>query len=168
MTIKIDDKICNGISKYCKEKNIDIKKIIEESLIQNQLRHKISMDGNVYNSEDTKTVDKNILEELLNTLSVKTAGELKEDIFGKIYENIEIKNYKYILGDYKSNCKIVIITEDEILIEKIKMSKEIKNIMIEENQSYCWITSYETKVLMAKLENDNGIIIANYWQMINP
>jgi hypothetical protein len=159
MNIEIDENICSGLLKYCNKNNIDFEKVVEESVIQNQLRHHIDHDGNIYKNTNEQKLDKNVLQDLLQNIFHKMDINIKEKIFGKIYENIIIENYKYIIAEYKNNYKIVIITNDEKIIDLIKDKRELKNINVEENQVYSWITTYETKVLYEEIGNSKIILI---------
>jgi hypothetical protein len=159
MNIEINENICSGLLKYCNKNNIDFEKIVEESIIQNQLRHHIDHDGNIYKNTNKQKLDKNVLQDLLQNIFHKIDINIKEKIFGKIYENIIIENYKYIIAEYKNNYKIIIITNDEKIIDLIKDNKKLKNINVEENQAYSWITTYETKALYEEIGNSKIILI---------
>jgi hypothetical protein len=157
--IEINGNIGLGLLKYCDENNIDFRKIVEESIVQNQLRHNIDQEGNIYNITNDQKLNQSIFHEFLKKIFCKDNGNIKEMIFGKIYENISIGNYKYIIFEYRNYYKIVIITSDEKTIYLIKENDELKNIRIEENQGYSWITTYETKVLYEEIENSKIILI---------
>ena len=159
MNIEINGNIGLGLLKYCNENNIDFTKIVEESIVQNQLRHNIDQEGNIYNITNEHKLNKSIFHDFLKNIFYRDNGNIKETIFGKIYENIFIGNYKYIIFEYRNYYKIVIITNDEKTIGLIKENKELKNIRVEENQAYSWITTYETKVLYEEIENNKIILI---------
>jgi len=160
MNIEINEKFCSGLFKYCNKNNIDFEKIMEESIVQNQLRHNIDQDGNIYKNINEQKLDKNILRYFLNNLFDKNNIDIKEETFGKIYENIVIENYKYIIAEYRNEYKIVIITKDEKIMNLINENKELLEINVEESQAYSWITTYETKVLYEEI-GDSKIILIN-------
>jgi hypothetical protein len=159
MNIEINGNICTGIIKYCNKNTIDFIKIVEESIIQNQLRHNIDQEGNVYNNEDCECPDKNILKNLLKDTFCDAGEDIKEELLGIIYENIIIKNCKYIIGDFLDMYKLIFITTDDKLVEKIRNIKEIQNIKIEENQAYSWAASYKTKVIYKDTEDFKIILL---------
>jgi hypothetical protein len=149
MTIEIDEIFFQGIIKYSEKNEIQIKKIIEESIIQNQIRHNIDMDGNIYMQETKKSANIYELADLINELHFGINSETKRGVFGIIFDNLKITNYKYIIGKYKEKYTIIFITENEKeMMEKIEKHKDIKIEKIEENQSFCWVTTYETMVLI--------------------
>jgi hypothetical protein len=160
MIIEIDDNIFRGILKYSEKHKIQINKIIEESTIQNQIRHNIDMDGNIYTQKIKESTNIYELADLINELNFGINCETKKEYFGIIFDNMEIKNYKYIIGRYKGKYTIIFITEnEEEMMEKITKNKSIKIERIEESQTYCWVTTYETKVLITQFEKNNDIII---------
>jgi hypothetical protein len=159
MNVEITEKICLGLVKYCNKNNIDFRRIVEESIMQNQLRHNIDQEGNFYDIENKQELNKNILQNFLEDIFCRNNGNIKETKFGKIYEKIVIGNYEYIIFEYKDDYKIVIITNDAKTIDLIKENTKLKNIRIEENQAYSWITTYETEVLYEEIEKDIIILI---------
>jgi hypothetical protein len=159
MNIEINENITSGLLKYCEKNNIDFGKIIEESIIQNQLRHNIDHEGNIYKNIIEQKMDKNILKDFLKNIFYKIDVNIKEEIFGKVYEKIFIGNYKYVIVEYKNKYEIVIITNDEKIINLLKENKELKKINVEENQAYSWITTYETKVLYEEIGNSKIILM---------
>ena len=153
MNIDIDKKICSGLLEYCNKNNVDFIKIVEESIVQNQLRHNINQEGNIYVDESYEIPDKIILEGLLKNIFNDIDGSIKEELLGKIYENIQIKDYKYLIGEYKGAYKIVVITDNKNRIEQIKKCKEIENLKIEESQALSWLATYKTKVIYKERED---------------
>ena len=133
---------------------------MEESIVQNQLRHNIDQDGNIYKNINEQKLDKNVLRYFLNNLFNKDNIDIKEEIFGKIYENIVIGNNKYIIAEYRNDYKIVIITKDEKIMNLINENKELLEIRVEESQAYSWITTYEAKVLYEEI-GDSKIFLIN-------
>jgi hypothetical protein len=160
MIVEIDDNIFQGILKYSEKYKIQIKKIIEESVIQNQVRHNIDMNGDIYVRRVENSINPCELADLISELNFGTNSTTKREIFGIIFDNLKITNYKYIIGEYKGVYTIIFITENEKeMMEKITKNKSIKIEKIEENQSYCWVTLYDTDVLMTQFERNDDIII---------
>ena len=159
MNIEINENIASGLLKYCDKNNIDFKKVVEESIIQNQLRHNINHEGIIYKNINAQELDKDDLKHFLKDVFHKNDENIKEALFGEIYENNVIDNYKYIFIEYKNDCKIVVITNDEYTLNLIKNNKALKDVRIEEHQAYSWITTYQTKVLFEKIENSYIILI---------
>jgi hypothetical protein len=54
MLIAFDDEIISAMTIYCKRNNISLEKIMQESIIQYQLRHRINDLGEVYSKGITK------------------------------------------------------------------------------------------------------------------
>jgi hypothetical protein len=158
MNIEINENHFSGLIKYCNKNNIDFQKVVEDSIVQNQLRHNIDAEGNVYKSTDAQTPNKEILSNFLINVFHKDNEDIYEAMFGEIYENHNIENCKYIIAEYK-NCDIVIITNDEKIIDQMKDNGEIENVKIEKRQAYSWITSYQTKAIYAKTGNSKIILI---------
>jgi hypothetical protein len=160
MNIEIDDNIVSGLLSYCNKNNIDFIKTVEESILQNQLRHNIDNEGNVYKNIDAQILDKDLFKQFLKVVFGISDENIKEAMFGEIYENNLIQNDTYLIFDYKNSCKIVVITNDETMINQIKNYKDLQNITIEKNQAFCWVTTYHTNVLYAETENSKIILIS--------
>jgi hypothetical protein len=160
MNVEIDDNIVSGLLSYCNKNNIDFIKTVEESILQNQLRHNIDNEGNVYKNIDVQHLDKDLFKHFLKVVFDITDGNFKEALFGEIYENNLIQNDAYIIVEYKNCCKFVVITNDETMINQINNCKDLQNIKIEKNQAFCWVTTYHTNVLYAETENSKIILIS--------
>jgi hypothetical protein len=161
MKIEIDDTICRGLLKYSEKHNIGVKKVIEESILQNQIRHNIDMEGNIYNQKFNGPVNIYELSDLAGGMRFGgTVKETTKEYFGIIFDNVEIRNYKYIIGKYKKTHTVIFITENEKeVMEQISKNKMIEVERVEDNQSYCWVTTYETMVLVTRFNNTDDIII---------
>ena len=153
MDIKINENTFSGLIKYCSKNKIELQKIAEESILQNQLRHNIDQEGNNYEDKDCKYPDKNIFKNLLKSVVDKNDPDIKNELFGRVYENIGIKDYNYLIGDYLENFKVIFITNNNKMLDNIKNCKEIRNIKIEKSQAYSWAATYKTKVIYTDMKD---------------
>jgi hypothetical protein len=161
MTIEMDDTICRGLLEYSRKHNIRIERIIEESALQNQTRHNIDMDGNIYPEKANKPIDVHDLVGLAGKMNY--GGNVittSKECFGTIFDNLKIRNYKYIIGTYKKIHTMIFVTENEKEVtERISKNKLIGIERVEDNQSYCWLAAYNTMVLTTRFSANEDVII---------
>lgn len=159
MNIDIDEHITSGLLLYCKKNSIDFKKVVEESILQNQLRHNIDFEGNMYQIANQQKLSKDGFKKILANEFTIEDENIKESSFGALLENIPIEDFEYVFTEYRNNSFIVVITKDKTLIRSIKESKELAHVIIEEHQAYCWITAYQTKILYQEVGQSKIIFV---------
>ncbi|MDR2935809.1 MAG: hypothetical protein LBU80_00490 [Rikenellaceae bacterium] len=161
MNIEINENVASGIIQYCNRNSLDFNKVVEESIIQTQLRHNIGNDGTVYENIPQPELDKAILETFLKDILHEKEGNIKEALFGEIYEKSSIENHTYIIVEYENKYTIVVVTTDEKIRNLITGNPALSKVRVEKHQAYSWITTYHTKVLCAETGNSNIILSKN-------
>jgi hypothetical protein len=156
MLIGTDDKLLEGIQEYCKINGLEIEKVVQESVIQYQLRHCIDEKGKTYSKEISKIRNIKIKRSNIKDLELETK-EISCELFGDVLERIE-GIYQYIISEYR-NMKMIFIIKNKNMIDELKNKNELSIERIENNQAYCWITNFYTEVMVLEIGNNKDFLI---------
>jgi AraC-like DNA-binding protein len=142
MVLNVEDDLIFPLVKYCKGNGINLEKLLGEIIIGEQVKNCIDQNGQKY--KETKIEDIRIDEgtEILNELGIDNIINTQKMKLGKLYEEVRGGEVLYILGNYK-NYGIVIITRNKSL----GIIKKLENTIIETNQIYAWVSTYNTPII---------------------
>ena len=154
MLLDIDEMAIKPFIKYCEQNNIELRKIIQELIVREQIKHCIDEKGDRYNPTTTECNDQNLKPIMCDLINEQDIVPQKEKL-GSLYERYIDQNIKYIIGEFQG-YKIIALTKNRKTIQDL-IDKMI-DVHFEESQIFAWVSVYEQEVLWTQINSGSTTV----------
>jgi AraC-like DNA-binding protein len=155
MLLNINDQLSPIIQSNENRNGLITQKNIEESIVRLAVKNNVDINGKTYKPILPQTISQKDEISFIPFISDFIIHNKKLCTLGKMYEEVGLSEVNYLIGKHGIIIFILITNSNELKNHFLSHFQILSN---ETNQSYTWISVYDTPIISYPLKNGAGII----------